>query len=197
MLGRGEVKENINSSNWHSHLSQLPWNEKPTYKRKEWEKKYYNVHGCIYIPQNTHLNHTSCVIRARGAKCRGPFFQSTVDRVQHLSDLLGVQSPTSPVIHGRQNMKRNGPKAIHQAQAPKKLTEAQPICSPNSSLPHKKNLEIIRKRGGKWLSHKHHFSLISWHGARGTEGRHFQGIIWFPKPNNYDQELVLFISHQV
>jgi hypothetical protein len=43
-------------------------------------------------------------------------------------------------------MKRNGLKAIHQVQAPKKLTEAQPIYSPNSSLPHKKNLEIIRKK---------------------------------------------------
>jgi hypothetical protein len=154
----------------------------PRIKEKEWEKKYYNVHGCIYIPWNTHPNHTSRVIRAREAKCRGPFFQSTVDRIQHLSDLPGVQSPTSLVIHGRQNMKRNGPKAIHQVQAPKRLTKAQPIYSPNSSLPHKKDPEIIRKREGKWLSHKHHFSLLSWHGARGTEGRHFQGKIRFPKP---------------
>ena len=50
-----------------------------------------------------------------------------MDQVQHLSDPPGVQKPASPVIHGGQNMKRNGPKAIHQAQAPKRLTKAQPI----------------------------------------------------------------------
>jgi hypothetical protein len=73
----------------------------PRTKEKEWENKYYNVHECIHIPRITHPNHTSRVIRARGAKCRGPFFQSTVDHVQHLSDPPGVQKPASLVIHGR------------------------------------------------------------------------------------------------
>ena len=74
--------------------------------------------------------------------CRGPFFQSTVDQVQHPSDPPGVQNPASPVIHGRRNMKRNGLKAIHQAQTPNQLTKAQPIHSSNSSLPHKEKSEI-------------------------------------------------------
>jgi hypothetical protein len=46
----------------------------PHTKEKEWEKKYYDVHGCIYVPRTTHPNHISRVIQARGAKCRGPFF---------------------------------------------------------------------------------------------------------------------------
>ena len=69
--------------------------------------------------------------------CRGPFFQSTVDQIQHLSDPPGVQSPTTLVIHGKRNMRKNGPKAIHRAQSPKEERKAQPTCSSNSSLPHK------------------------------------------------------------
>ena len=106
-------------------------------KEKEWEKKYYNVHECIRIPRTTHPNHTSRVIWARGVKCRGLFFQSTMDQIQHLSDPPGVQSPTTLVIHGRRNMRKNDPKAIHRAQSPKEERKAQPICLSNSSLPHK------------------------------------------------------------
>ena len=35
------------------------------------------------------------------------------------------------------------------------------------------------------MAFKHHFSLLPWHGARGAEGRHFQGRITFPKFNHY------------
>jgi hypothetical protein len=73
--------------------------------------------------------------------CRGPFFQSTVDQIQHLSDPPGAQSPTTPVIHGRQDMNKNGPKAIHRAQSPKEEGEAQPTWSSNSGLPHKRILK--------------------------------------------------------
>jgi hypothetical protein len=92
------------------HLPQSHEMRNPCTKEKEWEKKYYNVHECIHIPRTTHPNHTSRVIQARGAKCRGPFFRSTVDQIQHLSDPSGVQSPTTLVIHGRRNMRKNGPK---------------------------------------------------------------------------------------
>jgi hypothetical protein len=122
----------------------------PRTKEKEWEKKYYNVHECIRIPQTTHSKHTSRVIRARGAKCRGPFFQSTVDQIQHLSDPPGVQSPTALVIHGRRDKRKNGPKAIHRAQSPKEERKAQPTWLPNFSLPRKgilKQFENERENG--------------------------------------------------
>uniref|UniRef100_A0A2N9GU72 Uncharacterized protein n=1 Tax=Fagus sylvatica TaxID=28930 RepID=A0A2N9GU72_FAGSY len=35
------------------------------------------------------------------------------------------------------------------------------------------------------MAFKHHFSLLPWRGARGAEGRHFQGRITFPKFNHY------------
>ena len=35
------------------------------------------------------------------------------------------------------------------------------------------------------MAFKHHFSLLPWYGARGAEGRHFQGRITFPKCNHY------------
>jgi hypothetical protein len=38
--------------------------------------------------------------------------------------------------------------------------------------------------GGR-MAFKHHFSLLPWRGARGAEGRHFQGRITFPKLNHY------------
>ena len=72
------------------HLPQSHEMRNPCTKEKEWEKKYYNVHECTHIPRTTHLNHTSRVIRARGAKCRGPFFRSTVDQIQYLSDPPGI-----------------------------------------------------------------------------------------------------------
>ena len=98
----------------------------PRTKEKRGKRNTITCMGA-YILLNTHPNHTSRAIWARGAKCRGPFFRSTADRVQHLSNLPGIQGPSSPVVHGSQDMKRNGPKAIHQVQAPKKLTKAQPI----------------------------------------------------------------------
>ena len=73
----------------------------------------------------------------------------------------GSKKPASPVIHGKQNMKGNGPKAIHQAQAPKSLTESQTIYSSNSSPAHspfklksaaQRNSEIIWKWEGEWPS---------------------------------------------
>ena len=44
---------------------------------------------------------------------------------------------------------------------------------------------------------KHHFSLLSWRGARGAEGRHFQGIIRFPRLSHHCEELDFSISHQI
>ena len=82
--------------------------------------------------------------------CRGLFFQSTMDQIQHLSDTPGVQSPTTLVIHSRRNMRKNSPKAIHRAQSPKEERKAQPTCSSNSSLPHKgilKYFENERENG--------------------------------------------------
>ncbi len=38
------------------------------------------------------------------------FFRSTVDHIQHPSNLSGVQGPSSPVVHGSQDMKRNSQK---------------------------------------------------------------------------------------
>jgi hypothetical protein len=35
------------------------------------------------------------------------------------------------------------------------------------------------------MAFKHHFSLLPWCGARGAEGRHFQGRTTFPKCNHY------------
>ena len=47
----------------------------PRTKEKEREKKYYDMHACIYFSeQYTHPNHTSREVWAQGAKCRGPFF---------------------------------------------------------------------------------------------------------------------------
>jgi hypothetical protein len=84
-----------------------------------------------------YLNRLKHIADSLAALCRGPFFQSTVDQIQHLSDPLGVQSPTTLVIHGRRNMRKNSPKAIHRAQSPKEERKAQPTWSSNSSLPHK------------------------------------------------------------
>ena len=35
------------------------------------------------------------------------------------------------------------------------------------------------------MAFKYHFSLLLWRGARGAEGRHFQGRTTFPKLNHY------------
>jgi hypothetical protein len=98
----------------------------PRTKEKEWEKKYYNVHECTRIPRTTHPNHTSRAIRARGAKCRGLFFQSTTDQIQHPSDPPEAQSPTTLVIHGRPNMGKMAQKPSTEPKVQKKRTRPSP-----------------------------------------------------------------------
>uniref|UniRef100_A0A2N9GAJ7 RNA-directed DNA polymerase n=1 Tax=Fagus sylvatica TaxID=28930 RepID=A0A2N9GAJ7_FAGSY len=46
-----------------------------------------------------------------------------------------------------------------------------------------KGLAMVERSGR--MAFKHHFSLLPWRGARGAEGRHFQGRITFPKFNHY------------
>ena len=173
MIGRWEVKENISSSNWHSYLSQSPWNEEPTYKRKRVGKEilqraWVHIYSTDYSPEP----HITCDSGSGGLNVEAHFFSPRWTRFTISMIHQGSKKPASLVIHGGQNVKRNGPKAIHQAQAPKRSTKPSP-STPNSSLLHKKGLKWIRKREGKWLSHKHHFSLLSWCGARGTEGETF------------------------
>jgi hypothetical protein len=81
-------------------------------------------------------------------------------------------------------------KAIHRAQIPGQLIKAQPIyslngspahCFPNLSLPHKGEFWNNLKKRGKNGSQAP-FSLLSWHGAQGTEGETFpRQKIKFPK----------------
>jgi hypothetical protein len=127
--------------------------------------------------------------------CRGLFFQSTMDQIQYLSGPPGVQSPTTLVIHGRRNMRKNGPKAIHRAQSPKEERKAQPTWSSNSSPPRKGILKQFENERENAIQAS--FSLLPWHGARGAEGRHFQGRITFPKCNHYtkNQSSSLTIRH--
>jgi hypothetical protein len=86
-------------------------------------------------------------------------------------------------------------KAIHQAQTPSQLIKAQPIhssssspahYSPNFSLPHKGEFWNNLKKRGKNGSQAP-FSLLSWHGAQGTEGKHFQRKSDFQSYNNHDK----------
>ena len=147
------------------------------------------MHECTRIPRTTHLNHTSRAIRARGAKCRGLFFQSTTDQIQHLSDPPEDQSPTTLVIHGRPNMRKNGPKAIHRAQSLKEERKAQPTWLSNFSLPHEGVLKYFENKRENDLQAS--FSLLPWRGARGTEGRHSQGRITFPRFDHYTKSSLL------
>jgi hypothetical protein len=58
-----------------------------------------------------------------------------------------TQSPITPVIHGRQHMRRNGPrKAIHRTQVSSQLIKAQPTYSLNTSPAHySTNLSLPHK----------------------------------------------------
>ena len=106
-----------------------------------------------------------------------------MDQIQHLSDPPGVQSPTTLVIHGRRNMRKNGLKAIHRAQSPKRKRKPSlpihqiPVCRTKESW------NNLKMRGR--MAFKYHFSLFTGRGARGTEGRHFRGRITFPKFDHY------------
>ena len=103
-------------------------------------------------------------------RCRGLFFQSTTDQIQHLSDPPEAQSPTTLVIHGRPNMRKNSPKAIHRAQSPKEKRKAQPTWLSTFSLPHEGVLKYFENERENGLQTS--FSLLPWRGARGAEGRH-------------------------
>ena len=113
-------------------------------------------------------------------KCRGLFFRSTANRVQNPRNLPKAQSPSGPVVHGSKNIKRNG---LQPLIKPKTKEEAQPI-QPIDSYQQKRHMRVQNnsKRRGKNGSHvKLHFSLLSWRGARGAEGKHFQDKNQLPK----------------
>jgi hypothetical protein len=87
-------------------------------------------------------------------------------------------------------------KAIHQAQTPSQLTKAQPVHSSSSSpahyslnfsLPHKGAFWNNLKKRGKNGSQAP-FSLLSWHGAQGTEEETFpRQKSSFQSYNNHDK----------
>ena len=58
--------------------------------------------------------------------CRGLFFQSTTDQIQHPSDPPEAQSPTTLVIHGRPNMRKMAQKPSTEPKVQKKRTRPSP-----------------------------------------------------------------------
>ena len=63
------------------HLPLRPWKKEPTYKKKKkkWEKKYYNVHECIYFFLNNILTQTTHHMRSGlgGLNVEARFFYHT------------------------------------------------------------------------------------------------------------------------
>jgi ABC-type bacteriocin/lantibiotic exporter with double-glycine peptidase domain len=97
--------------------------------------------------------------------CRGPFFQSTADQVQHLSNLPGVQGPSSPVVHGSQNVKRNGLKPSTKSKTQKKEgSPAHLFTKLKSARTTPKDSKVIQKRRGKMVVLEKPFfpPLLAW-----------------------------------
>jgi hypothetical protein len=120
-----------------------------------------------HISLNTHPDHTSREVWARGAKCRGPFFRSTADQVQKPRRFaLRAQNPSGPVICGSKNIKRNGFQPSIKPRAQKRNPAHSILKLRFAAMTFKEHLKQFKEKRGKWLPRDAHFSLLFWCGAR-------------------------------
>jgi hypothetical protein len=137
--------------------------------------------------------------RAEISSYRGPFFRSTADQVQHPSNLPRVQGPSSPVVHGSQNVKRNGQKpSIKSKTQKKKGSPAHLIPKLRSARTTPEDPKRFKKEEGKWLSWKRpFFPLLSARCSRCSREIFPRQRSNFQSHHNHNKKLVFFINQQI